>query len=354
MSSSEQALPPAAGAQETDAELVAEFSQLVRDVSAEIAREAVLPGLKQALVGVSEASSRTLSRLEEKVRALLEDDRRLLQEALRDPIRDIVAAYEGAQETLASLASSSRLVENLQLLAARLEELKTAAEALEHQREQAERFLLEEGRSLQVTIRALDQRIPDVARVLDEVSKNREALRAVTERTELLVRQVRELVQQVEGRLRAIDGISETIGSTRDRLTVLGEQVRALQEAADRNAASFHESLSKAFTRAEEQAKERWTHLLARLDLAVDESTATARNVIESLSVTRDHIAEHIEKSITAQTRQWTAALQPIQDQLKELQTTTAELQRHLSRYRVLLWVLVVLTVWMAIRPPVW
>src|SRR5690606_37144597 len=170
------------------------------------------------MVDAREVSGQTVSRVEEKVRDLLAEDRQRMQEALQGPVQDIVAAYEGAQQTLASLASSSHLVDNLQLIAARLQEVRQATEELKRRRQEGERLLQEQARSLQEAIHALEHRIPDAARLMDEITQDREALRQSAEGTGLLVTHARQLLTQLEGPAKAIQTAFETIRSIQDHL----------------------------------------------------------------------------------------------------------------------------------------
>lgn len=233
MKESDKSLQAASSFDDADAQLVAEFSELVRDVSNAIASEAVVPNLKQAIIGVAEANKRAVESIEKKVEQKLADDRRKMLETLQNPIHEVVEAYRGAQETLAALASSSQILENMQLLASRLEEVRKGTEALEQARQQGELQLEEARRHLYETMQTLDQRIPDAARVMDEAAENREILGKLIEAIDSLTTQVqtttRELENLVIHRLPTVlDNLEKTNRHLAQAIEEIGERLTTL------------------------------------------------------------------------------------------------------------------------------
>lgn len=356
MSSSPKALPPAPDLREIDAQLVAEFSQLVRDVSTEIARDAVVPHLKQAMVDAREVSGQTVSRVEEKVRDLLAEDRQRMQEALQGPVQDIVAAYEGAQQTLASLASSSHLVDNLQLLAARLQEVRQATEELKRRRQEGERLLQEQARSLQEAIYALEHRIPDAARLMDEITQDRDALRQSAEGTGLLVAHARQLLTQLEGPAKEIQAAFETIRSIQDHLDTLHQHVNTLRNQVDSHATALKETVTQGLVAVVRQAEENQADLLTSISDEMNALKEMGSTVIRTVEETGERLSDRVDHCLQAHAQEWSGSLESLQAQLRELHDTTHQLRRQVSRNRLVLWFLFLLTGYLAVRPflPFW
>lgn len=253
MNTSNDTLSEAAGADrattdleqtETDAELIAEFTELVRDVSEEIARQAVVPLFEQTMAEVAKSHKSAVRQIEDKVRTILEEDRDELQKTLQNPIREVVDAYQGAQETLATLASSSRLMQNLEILKQRLEDVRQITAALEKERQHGKQVLKEGQHSLEETLRRIDRRIPDAARVLDEVGATRESLHSLMDDIGQLASDVRETTTQLH----------ESIGNR-----VL-DTVEGLKEAVYELASSAEETGERLATRIDESFGAHFPH----------------------------------------------------------------------------------------------
>ena len=268
-----------------DDQLVAEFAKLVREVSAEIARQAVAPHLEQTVadihqanqqtvVGIAEANKHTIELIKQRVSGILEQDRQQLLDTLQAPIREVVAAYKGAQDTLALLASSSRLVDDLELLARQLDEVREAVTALKEERQRGEQLLDEGRREVLETMRCLERRIPDAARVLDETAKNRETLGALVEELHRLISDVRDVVARIE---EALLGLMSTAS---EELQVSRRQlVQELVDVGNRLTGQFDNHLQRHY--------ETWSKSLVSLRSEVQEVQGQVQRL-------RDQLKRHL------------------------------------------------------------